>query len=319
MRIRVLAAMAVAIVVSTVVSGQEAAMLRATWSEVVTGGKPDEIKVEQVRHYTDRTEVDMDVRARGRIGIGEKVALEAGDAQYAAKGARGIELGKQVDLGVNMTNKKFTIEFEPIGEDVKMFNMRDQYGLRIYAIREGGKETGVVDTYWRDEASGDWVLGVAERHVVVNNRIEKIAKMTNKGDEWKIETEQGTKVEIGKEKRGSEGQRKIKIGGRTMACSKIAGEALPEYPTKDMSEWRDNGYKMGDTVTIIGWLKNCPKIELMISPEFGVTANSIVMSREEISAYGKIDKEGQFVVKMPVENTQEVYIDWRRICPRHRL
>ena len=123
-------------------------------------------------------------------------------------------------------------------------------------------------------------------------------------------TNNGEKVDvvIDKEKKG---KRQMLVNGKKQTYSLITTSELPSYPTKDLTPFKDNGYRAGDTVTFVGWLKDLPKEVLDRNRKYVITTYSI-FTREATEYSGDIDDEGHFVVKVPVENSQQVYTDWGR-------
>jgi thiol-disulfide isomerase/thioredoxin len=101
------------------------------------------------------------------------------------------------------------------------------------------------------------------------------------------------------------------VNGKKQTYSLITTSELPSYPTKDLTPFKDNGYRAGDTVTFVGWLKDLPKEVLDRNRKYVITTYSI-FTREATEYSGDIDDEGHFVVKVPVENSQQVYTDWGR-------
>ena len=185
--------------------------------------------------------------------------------------------------------------------------------LALVALTAFG-QSNIADTYWRNEQTGDWMIGFAEKHVIYNNKVWEIASQTEKKDAYTLTADNGETIKVGKAKNG---RRAITIGnGKPVVCSQITTATLPDYPTKDFTPFKDNGYRAGDTATVIGWLKDSPKEVLDKNREFKIIAYSIFYNHKEVSACGEIDALGRFIVKMPVENTQQVYMDWERTAVR---
>ena len=184
----------------------------------------------------------------------------------------------------------------------------------LVALTAFGQTSNLANTYWRNEATGDWLIGFAEEHLIYNNRVLEIACQVEKKDAYTLTADNGEIIKVSKMKNG---RRMITIGNaKPTVCSQITTATLPDYPTKDLTPFKDNGYQMGDTVTVVGWLKDCPKELLDKNPEFDIIAYSTFFNHKEIKACGEIDYHGRFVVKMPVENTQQVYMDWQRTAVR---
>ena len=167
-------------------------------------------------------------------------------------------------------------------------------------------ETGLADTYWRNEATGDWLIGITPNHVIYDNQVWDITSQTEKKDTYMLTIGNGKTIKIGKMKKG---HRTISIGsGKGMKCSLITTAALPDYPTKDLrTGFADNGYRDGDSVTIVGWLKDMPQ-EVWQQGEVGLSWRSIITDEEE-KFFVKMDSLGRFTLRFPVINTSEVWFD----------
>jgi hypothetical protein len=118
----------------------------------------------------------------------------------------------------------------------------------------------LADTYWRNEQTGDWLIGFSQKHVIYNNKVWDITNKTEKKDAYILTIDDGTSIKVEKERKGL---RKISVGKqKPVECSLITTATLPDYPKKDLrTGFADNGYRDGDSVTIIGWLKDMPQEE----------------------------------------------------------
>ena len=118
----------------------------------------------------------------------------------------------------------------------------------------------LAETMWRNEQTGDWDIGFTEKCAIYDCRLWDYSDVRQKGDKFEVMlTNRGEnlKVSVGKLK---DGKRQMTIGnGKKQLYSQITTDELPNYPTKDLKPFKDNGYQAGDTVTFIGWLKNFPK------------------------------------------------------------
>ena len=61
---------------------------------------------------------------------------------------------------------------------------------------------GITDTYWRNEATGDWLIGFAPNHVIYNNKVWDIASQTMKKDAYTLTLHDGTTIKVDKLKKG---------------------------------------------------------------------------------------------------------------------
>lgn len=168
----------------------------------------------------------------------------------------------------------------------------------------------LADTYWRNEQTGDWIIGFTQKHVIYNNKVWDITNKTEKKDAYILTIDDGTSIKVEKEKKGL---RKISVGKqKPVECSLITTAALPDYPKKDLrTGFADNGYRDGDSVTIIGWLKDMPQEEWEKGREFGLFWNCIVKDEPE-NFFVKMDSLGRFTLRFPVVNTSEIWLDEHR-------
>ena len=169
----------------------------------------------------------------------------------------------------------------------------------------------LAETMWRNEQTGDWDIGFTEKCAIYDCRLWDYGAVRQKGDKFEVtltNSGESLKVSIGKLKNG---KRQMTIDGKKQTYSQITTDELPNYPSKDLKPFKDNGYQAGDTVTFVGWLKNFPKQVLDRNRTYEISVYSII-TREGVDYSGDIDDEGHFVVKVPVENSQQIYADWGR-------
>ena len=168
----------------------------------------------------------------------------------------------------------------------------------------------IADTYWRNESSGEWFIGFAPNHVIFNNKVWDIVSQTMIKDTYTLTLDNGTVIKVGKLKNGL---RSIGIGSeKPVTCSRITTETLPDYPTKDQRKgFVDNNYQIGDSATLIGWMKDMPDQGWKLGREFGVEFE-FIFARQQEGVYTKMDSLGRFSLKIPLINSSQVFIDWRR-------
>ena len=172
---------------------------------------------------------------------------------------------------------------------------------------------GIDDTYWRDEATGDWFIGFTPECAIYADKFWEIVSQTEEEDTYRLVVSDGTvtiPIEVGEMKKGV---RSIEIAGlEPVACSPITSAALPDYPQKDTRRGiKDNGYCMGETVTFVGWLKDMPEKKRK-QREFEISYDNIFISGESENAYAKMDSLGRFSITLPLVNSTEVFLDWGR-------
>ena len=295
---------------------------KRVWDNVVTGhtNVPD-FKVTKVAIYDDRTEVflhlEMPHQTTGEsVPLATKPTLTADEKTYAVKGATVISLTEPYIIPAG-GKVDFSLIFEPIPENTYLISVAEPNLWSIANVHDADSQpTGIADTYWRNEATGDWLIGFAKQHVIYN-KVYDIVSQTVKKDTYTLMLSDGTTIRIGKMKKGL---RQIAIGkNKAIACSPIRGAALPDYPTKDIRKgFVDNGYNPKDSVTIIGWMKDMPEEARRQGGDFKVDVTNFLVDEEE-TTYTKMDSLGRFTLKMPLLNSSEVFIDWDRSHQRSML
>ena len=283
------------------------------WNNVVAGYNNTQrtLSVTKVDFWADRTEVaiHIDFVAGRWIRIAKDTYLEADGKQYPVKDATVIQLGEQYTMPTALLD--IVLTFAPVPHDVQQIDLIEPGGWMVCNLRSSDRlPDGITDTYWRSEATGNWLIGFSPRHVIYNNKVWDIVSQTEKNDAYTLTLDGGETVKVGKMKKGL---RAITIGkGKPITCSPITTAALPGYPTKDTRKgFVDNGYRMGDSVNIIGWLKDMPEQEWKKGREFEVAFENI-FSDEQESSFAKMDSLGRFTLKMPILNTSQVFLDWGR-------
>jgi thiol-disulfide isomerase/thioredoxin len=307
------------------------------WNKVVAGYvNVPIISITKVSIDNDRTEVffhlDVPQEMTGdSIPIAAKPTLRADGKEYAVKGATVISLSEPYKIPVD-GKVDFSLIFEPIPANTYMIDVAEPNAWSFANVRDAENlPTGIADTYWRNEATGDWLIGFTPKHVIYDNTVWDIVSQVEKKDAYTLtllfNNMPGVKcafyskalslkpkvVKVGKLKKG---KRTITVDdGKPIVCCPITGTALPDYPTKDTRKgFVDNGYRAGDSVTIIGWLKDMPQdVWQRKGREFQVGMENIFSTEhEQGSAYALMDSLGRFTLKMPLLNTSQAFLDWGR-------
>lgn len=254
----------------------------------------------------------ISMRAGNKMGFPDNVVLQAEGKDFKVKSSTVLKLNETFIIPES-GESDFALIFEPLPYSTKSITFSYPQGFSISNIRDrNAPKEGLVDTYWRNDKTGDWVLGIAKDAVVYDSKVWSItSKKENKGA-YSIGAVNGDKalsLVIGKEKGG---KRTIKVDKEKMVCSMIAADYLQDYPVKDtVSAIADNNYREGDSITIIGWYKDMPQNLRKISNEFKVSCENF-FSGKTISHNTKLDSLGRFVLRMPIENTTMLYCDWGR-------
>ena len=175
----------------------------------------------------------------------------------------------------------------------------------------------LTDTYWRNPKTGDWVIGFTEKHVIYDNAVWDIVEQTERKGGHTFTISNGSEMRSIKVSSTKKEERTITIDKKvSVKCSPITTSTLPDYPTRDDRQgFKDNGYRMGDSVTIVGWLKDMSAEAWERGKEFEVAIMNI-LTDEQDSYYAPLDSLGRFAFKVPLLNTSQAFLDWdrSRIC-----
>jgi len=270
-------------------------------------------EVTKVGMYDDRTEVSLRINHRNGswISIAKSTCLEANGKQYPIKDATVIGLDNQYTLTTDAFD--FTLVFDPVPQDTKVLNVLEPGGWMYLNIRSTDNlPEGITDTYWRNEATGDWLIGFTSQHVIYNNKVYDIASQSEKKDAYTLTLNDGTTIRVGKMKKGKRTITISPTSQTTITCSPITTVALPDYPMKDLrTGFADNGYSATDSVTLIGWLKDMPELAWKQGREFEVSIVNLFMHDQQ-KFYATMDSLGRFSLRFPVINSTQAYLDLGR-------
>ena len=187
--------------------------------------------------------------------------------------------------------------------------------LLLAFITTTTKAQTLTDTYWRNAKTGEWLIGFAENHVIYDCRTWKVLSSSEKKDKHEFSIAEGKDtllVTVNKQKKGL---RKVRIGkNKPIVCEVITTPYLPDYPTRDERTcFKDNGYRSGDSVTVVGWIKNLtPELLNEGGGKFADIDIENFITDEEESFNAPLDSLGRFKITVPVLNTTQVYVDWGR-------
>ena len=186
-------------------------------------------------------------------------------------------------------------------------------GMLLLTQKAFSQDESLFTSDWRDPATGDWLMGFRPEGVVYDCRVWDYRTKVPEGDGWALLLESGgetLQVKVGREE---DGRRSIAVdGGPATVCEKLPGRVMPDYPTADGRGFTDNGYRV-DSVTVCGWYVNRPA-KLQGKGQTFEVAYTDVLTAKERTVTAPLDSLGRFRVTFPVLNTQEVFLDWRRIA-----
>jgi thiol-disulfide isomerase/thioredoxin len=181
--------------------------------------------------------------------------------------------------------------------------------LALVAMAGQGQtiEAELADTYWRNETTGDWEIGFTDSCAIYDCQLWKYSHVKEKGGKFLLTINNGNKtlsLNVGKLK---DGKRQMTIGnGKKQTYSNITTRRLPFYPQPDPTPFKDNGFREGDSATVIGWIKDHPELagkSINLEVQYGGFLTGYRSSFIEAT-----DANGFFTIKVPIENTQTVFI-----------
>ena len=182
-----------------------------------------------------------------------------------------------------------------------------------------------LDLCLRDDETGDWLIGLYDGFAVYDCQFWDYERVEKKELTLKIKTPLGKKdkktlkaklvLKQGNKRLEVELKKNIlSIDGVKHQVSELTSKHLPDYPQKDTcSTFKDTHYQT-DTVTLVGWLRNMPQDMKDKGNDYPVWSYDDIFtgSGDQKTSIGKIDSLGRFVVKIPMINSAEVYLDWDR-------
>ena len=272
--------------------------------------------ITKVKLGDERTEVTMHVNFRPKhwIKMASTAYLQVGDKHYPIrkkmpmwgdKGTTLLELDKEFFLDES-GQVDFVCVFDALPKGTAHFDLIEPAGWLIYNIRPNDMmPQGITDTYWRNDKTGDWLIGVTGQHIIYDCQVWQILSQMQKKDRHEIIVSNGkTQMPISIDKM-KKGKRKISINSeKALSCSPITTATLPDYPTRDgRTKFADNAYRGDDSVTIVGWMKDMP--DLAKRPNHGtfrLALRNLLADKQELIEIA-FDSEGRFSKKLPLLNT----------------
>lgn len=297
-------------------------LAQKVWKEPAAINMPyteDALKVTEVEFKDTETilRLNMKFQPRAKINVQSTACLKADNgqsykiksAEIVGENARAIELNKNFRVS-DSGELDVALHFDPMPAGIKSFDFIEgniKNVLKIWSITDPAvySKTGLFNSNWRNEESGDWEIGLYEDCAVYDSRLWRY-KVRKEKKVVLTDGNEDVTVTLGKEK---DGKRSIAINGRKMLCSRITSKFLPDYPTPDETPFK-TGLAEGEAV-INGWLKDWPAELLNAGNDFKVEIyNVLTHSWNTYSA--QIDSLGHFQIKIPLAGAQEMSLDRMR-------
>ncbi len=172
----------------------------------------------------------------------------------------------------------------------------------LVAVAGQAQVKSSLDLCLRDEVTGEWLIGLFDDYAVYNCEIWEYAKAdTLKGEYMLRRGKDALKLKL---KEGS-----MRIGQKNYTVSKLTERTLPDYPTKDESDFIDNG-NVGGKVTLRGRIVNVPKgHEDRVSISIPDPLQTIFDNKLPIEC----DSLGRFELDIELANTGVVRMLWAKL------
>ncbi len=264
-------------------------------------------QIKKVEFKPEETVVYLDFwqpYRNSNIRFSSETSLKTMMKSYKLISAEGIELDQWHKINPTC-REEYIFHFEPLPVSTRSFDF-----MEGAALIDGFNLTGVAprsdsleSSNWRDDSTGDWIIGFFPDFAVYGNRIWQYGnKDFVKGNFTITNGSDKLKIKAGKEK---DGKRTLKISGRKdISASRIASMFMPDYPAEGGAiSIVDNGYQEGDSVKICGYLKDMDA-DSRIS-EISVKYTDIFKD-EKAMYYAPVDSQGIFSITFPVHNTQTI-------------
>jgi len=159
---------------------------------------------------------------------------------------------------------------------------------------------------WYEPTANQWTFGFFEDFAIYKGQFWDYEKFSFNGSTGQVVlTDHKKKLTLSLSKSAAN-TLTIKVGKAPTVKYDLAGNRLPGFNKKDEAAFKNTHFQRVDTAYITGYLRNAPNQE-----PFGISYHNPLSDNEE-TVYGELDSLGRFVVKVPLFNTTQVFLDWRR-------
>ncbi len=159
---------------------------------------------------------------------------------------------------------------------------------------------------WYEPKANTWTFGFFEDFAIYNNEFWDYQGLTFSRNKGKVTLTKGTKmINLSIEKK-SDSIMLLRAGNHLAQEYKRVGRTLPAYASNDDTPFKDTHFQQIDTAYITGYLRNAPNLE-----PFRISRINVIKGNEE-DVYADVDSLGRFLIKVPLLNSQQVFLDWGR-------
>lgn len=176
------------------------------------------------------------------------------------------------------------------------------YDMKPHFYSKEGPFPAVYDFIgnYYDSKSNDWKYGFFEEFALIEGQTAFYNTVEKRADGFKVTFFDKKKYK----------PIHIKVIDKKIIIDKVTytkvDKFLPSYSGKDTSSFYDSKFSKLDTAIISGYIRNNNSTD-----PFSVGVNNWLNGEAE-NFYGDVDEYGFFTVKVPLYNTSQVFIDWRR-------
>ena len=273
------------------------------------------LEINRVEFAEDETRVFMRIARRPEkwVRLATTTHLVADGKEFALKHLDGMELDKETFL-TEHGYADVVFHFEPLPLKTQRFDFTEgdlKGAWKILGVEDvKTKAQHLFPSNWRNTQTGDWDISFFDECAIYDCQFWNYKQKQQNGDKYAIVLENGGKEIVVNVDKNKDGVRNITIDGQKGKYNLISSVAMPDYPQKDTrTDFRDTHYQT-DTVTFIGWLKDMPESMKKQGNEYRLTVyDKIFDDHNENIRYGKMDSLGRFVIKVPMLNAAEVFLD----------
>nr|WP_068891105.1 TlpA disulfide reductase family protein [Pedobacter panaciterrae] len=159
---------------------------------------------------------------------------------------------------------------------------------------------------WYEPKANKWTFGFFEGFAIYDGKFWNYDALTFSANTGKAVLKNGKKkLNLMLTKKGAN-LLSVKLDNQPAQEYKMAEKTLPAYTVNDETAFKNTHFQHVDTAYITGYLRNTSDLK-----PFSVSYNNIIKDEQE-SVYGDVDSLGRFLVKVPLLNTTQVFLDWDR-------
>lgn len=160
---------------------------------------------------------------------------------------------------------------------------------------------------WYEPVENKWLYGFFEDFVVYDGQFWEYSSCQSDKNEVRLGlvNDKGNKMDLTLQKEGDSALLVSSALNKAVQLRK-ANKYLPHYSIKDTSQFKDTEFHSIDTAYLVGYIRNAPN-----SSPFTISVTDVLQDKE-INFVSDVDSLGRFMVKVPLMNTSQVFMDWRR-------